>query len=154
MAALDGPPHSVSGTGWVSNIGQKAADFPQNMRYHLFIIGGPYTDEWWMRHLSMAVITAGFDNSIGDQGHSFLHDMDKGDWVIAYAKGYGVVGAGRVGGEETYQLLPTRELPPDFESPHRQFRSVAWTNYVETLADAVPFGELRLSFPLRHTDRN
>ena len=61
------------------------------MRYHLFIIGKPYTDEWWARHISMGVITAGFDNAVGDPGYNFLHDMDEDDWVIAYAPGYGAV---------------------------------------------------------------
>ncbi len=121
------------------------------MRYHFFIIGEPYTDEWWARQISMGVITAGFDNKIGDRGHIFLNDMDQDDWVIAYAKGYGAIGAGTVGGEETYRLLRSRELPADFESRHRQFRSVSWLHYVETLADAVPFGELHLGFAPRHT---
>ena len=48
------------------------------MRYHLFVIGGPYTDAWWARNLSMGVITAGFDNEIGDRGSIYLRDMDAG----------------------------------------------------------------------------
>ena len=121
------------------------------MRYHLFIIGKPYTDEWWARHISMGVITAGFDNAVGDPGYNFLHNMDEDDWVIAYAPGYGAVGAGTVGREETYRRLGTRELPADFESPHRQFRSVTSAHYVETLNHALPPSELRLGFPPRHT---
>jgi HNH endonuclease len=121
------------------------------MRYHLFVIGGPYTDAWWARNLSMRVITAGFDNEEGDRGSIYLRDMDRGDWVIAYAKGSGAVGAGTVGGKDTYRILRKRDLPADFESRHRQFRSVKWTHYVETLAEAVSFGNLRLGFAPRNT---
>jgi hypothetical protein len=115
-------------------------------RYHLFVIGKPFTDEWWAGNLSKGVITAGYRNAIGDQGYRFLHDMDKHDWVIAYAKGYGAVGAGRVGGQETYQLL-RRAIAP---SRHRQVRSVTWIHYVEKLNEAVPFRQLRLGFAPRH----
>jgi hypothetical protein len=121
------------------------------MRYHLFVIGEPYTDAWWGRNLSMGVITAGFDNEDGDRGSIFLRDMDAGDRVIAYAKGAGVVGAGTVGGKNTYRILRKRELPADFESRHRQLRSVKWTHFVEKLEDAVPFGKLRLGFAPRNT---
>ncbi len=121
------------------------------MRYHLFVIGEPYTDAWWARNLSMGVITAGFDNEDGDRGSIYLRDMDAGDWVIAYAKGAGAVGAGTVGGKGSYRIVSKRDLPADFESRYRQFRSVAWTHYVETLADAVPFRKLRLGFAPRNT---
>jgi hypothetical protein len=56
-----------------------------------------------------------------------------------------------VGGKDTYRILRKRDLPADFESRHRQFRSVTWTHYVETLADAVPFRKLRLGFAPRNT---
>jgi hypothetical protein len=121
------------------------------MRYHLFIIGYPYNNKWWARHISMGVITAGFDNEKGDRGYRYLNDMDPGDWVIAYANGFGAAGAGKVGGKETYRLLPSRKLPAGFESRHRQFRSVKWINCVTDLADAVPFSKLHLGFTPRNT---
>jgi hypothetical protein len=123
----------------------------EKMRYHLFVIGEPYTDAWWTRNLAMGVNTAGFENAIGDRGHIYLHDMDTGDWVIAYAKGSGAVGAGVVDGKDTYRRLSVRDLPSGFESRHQQFRSVTWEHYVERLADAVPFRELRLGFAPRNT---
>lgn len=119
------------------------------MRYYLFNIGGPYTDEWWARHVSMGIISAGFDNAVGDRGDTILHDLQAGDWVIAYANRPGAVGAGMVGGEDTYRLARRSELPSGFESSNRHLRSVQWVHHVESLVDAVPFAQLRL--PNRRT---
>jgi hypothetical protein len=121
------------------------------MRYHLFNIGAPNNDAWWNRQVSLGTISAGFENSEGDRGDKILHDLQEGDWVIAYASGRGAIGAGIVAGQETYRLLDDNELPPDFESPQRHFRSVDWIHSVSSLDNAVPFPLLQLSAAPRHT---
>lgn len=121
------------------------------MRYLLFNIGKPYTDAWWARHISMGVISTGFDNAVDDRGDRILHDLQEGDWIIAYANRHGAIGAGIVAGDETYRLVDRSELPADFESRHRHFRSVDWVYYVVSLTDAVPYPELHLSTAPRHT---
>lgn len=115
------------------------------MGYYLFNIGGPYTDEWWARNVLMGIITTGFDNRAGDQGEHLLQTLCEGDWVIAYASGYGAVGAGRVLGEDTYQLLRHRDLPANYESDHRHIRSVQWIYFFSCLEDAIPFAQLQLN---------
>lgn len=121
------------------------------MRYHLFNIGKPYTDAWWTRHLSMEMISTGFDNAPDDRGERILLDVDKDDWVIAYANQFGAIGAGVARGDETYRLVEPHELPANFESRHRHFRAVDWVHYVASLQDGVPFSELQLSAAPRHT---
>lgn len=107
------------------------------MRYHIFNIGHPYTNEWWQRNREMGVITAGFDGEIGDRGDVILHDMTEGDWVFAYANRYGIVGAGVVGAPASYRLLDRHDLPDGYESDHCHFKSVNWLHYVIDLSDAV-----------------
>jgi hypothetical protein len=117
------------------------------MSYYLFNIGKPYTDQWWARNRSMEIITTGFKGKPGDRGEKILRGLKAGDWVIAYANEFGAIGAGIVGGDETYQLARRRDLPDGWESNHRHMRDVKWVYYVESLRKAVPFD--RLNVPAR-----
>ncbi len=121
------------------------------MRYYLFNIGtDANTDEWWARLLGMGVITAGYDNMVGDKGDRALNSLDAGDWLIAYSKGNGAVGAGIVGGAETYRIIEESRLPLGYEHPsHRHFRDVRWKYFVKTLADAVRYRDLKTESRLR-----
>src|SRR5438309_9193946 len=92
----------------------------------------------------MKFISTGFQNRAGDRGDAILHDLETEDWVIAYANRYGAIGAGVVGPEDSYRLARRSQLPPGWESRHRHLRAVKWVYYVESLADAVPFADLRL----------
>jgi len=105
------------------------------MHYHAFNIGKPNTDAWWARNKSMNVITVGWAR---DSGHRELHDMDEGDWVLAYSNEHGFVGTGIVGSRESYHVRELCDLPPDYESPtHLQFRTVTWIRFVDRLDHAV-----------------
>lgn len=109
-----------------------------SVTYHAFNIGKPNTEAWWARNVAMGVITAGFDNTPGDRGDSILHAMGAGDWVLAYAKGFGFVGAGIAGSSESYRIIPEMALPAGYESPtHRQLRDVTWLHWIPQLSDAV-----------------
>lgn len=114
------------------------------MSYFLFNIGEPYTDQWWARNRSMGFVSTGFGNTPGDEGEQILRSLDRDDWVIAYASGWGAIGAGQVGGDDTYRLVRQRDLPAGWESWHRHLRDVKWVHYVELLAEAVPFGKLNI----------
>ncbi len=114
------------------------------MSYYLFNIGEPYSDQWWTRNRSMRIITTGFRNAPGDRGERILRNLNDHDWVIAYASGYGAIGAGQVRGDETYRLVRRRELPAAWESRHRHLRDVEWVHYVESLNEAVPFDQLNV----------
>jgi len=114
------------------------------MSYYLFNIGAPNTDQWWVRNRSMGIITTGFANAPGDRGEKILQNLNSHDWVIAYASGYGAIGAGQVDSDETYRLLSRRRLPAGWESHHRHLRDVKWIHYVESLTDAVPFDQLNV----------
>lgn len=111
------------------------------MRYHIFNIGKPYTDRWWARNRNMGVITAGFDGLPNDRGDIILNDMAQGDWIVAYANTHGFVGAGIVAGPETYRLLSTSELPPEYESTHRHLRNITWIHTVVHLNEAVTLSQ-------------
>lgn len=117
------------------------------MRYHVFNIGKPYTNQWWARNRSMGVITAGYEGIPNDRGDVILHDMDQGDWVIAYANGNGFIGAGIVAAPETYRLLSPSELPAEYEATHRHLRKVTWIHTVDRLDKAVTVAEARRQAP-------
>lgn len=111
------------------------------MRYHTFNIGEPHVDAWWLRNLQMGIITAGFSGEAGDRGDVLLHQLDEGDWILAYSNGHGFVGAGRVAAASTYRLLSSSELPDGWEATHRHLRQVDWVNAVLRLEDGLPAGQ-------------
>jgi hypothetical protein len=124
------------------------------MHYHAFNIGKPNTESWWARNRGLNVITAGFENRPGDRGHRILHDMDEGDWVLAYSIGHGFIGAGIVGSRETYRLLKPSDLPAGYESPtHRHLRTVTWIRFVDSLDHAVSPAEARHRHPRQTKER-
>jgi 5-methylcytosine-specific restriction endonuclease McrA len=108
------------------------------MRFHAFNIGKPHIDAWWARNRQLGIITAGFSGQPGDRGDVLLHQMDEGDWVLAYSNGHGFIGAGRVGPVSTYRLMAVNELPPGWEATHRHFRQVDWVHAVASLVEAIP----------------
>jgi hypothetical protein len=104
------------------------------MKYYVFNIGAPVSVEWWMENLRRGVITAGYNGSVGDRGDVILHQIQAGDWVIAYANRHGYVGAGIVQDEQTYRLHESiASLVPD----HVHERGVDWRYSVMKLDDAV-----------------
>ena len=117
------------------------------MRFHTFNIGKPHIDSWWERNRKLGVITAGFSGESGDRGDVVLHQMDEGDWVLAYSNGHGFVGAGQVGSASTYRLLPPDGIPPGWEATHRHLRQVDWVHAVASLAEAVPADEVGRQAP-------
>lgn len=107
------------------------------MAYYIFLIGLPPTDDWWLRNVQLGVITAGHEGKPGDAGERVLRTFQKGDWIIAYAKGAGYVGAGVAEGPETYRLVEESDLPPGFENNHRHWRSVKWRYVIPKIENAV-----------------
>jgi hypothetical protein len=92
--------------------------------------------DWWTYLLTEDVIVAGFDGEAGDRGERILRDrIVKGDWIFAYASGYGYVGIGLATSRETYRLLD--ELPPDYLTNNRHQRGIRWLYYVKSLDDAI-----------------
>ena len=97
----------------------------------------PATDEWWLRNVQLGIISAGHEGKPGDDGEVALRSFNKGDWIIAYAKGIGYVGAGIAEGEDTYRLVQDSDVPAGFETNHRHWRTVNWRYVIPTLKDAV-----------------
>ena len=108
------------------------------MTFYAFNIGKPYNNEWWLRHLHLGIITTGFDGQPRDRGETILRQLKEGDWVLGYANGYGFVGAGRVGAESSYRLVPEADLPVDWESNHRHRRDVNWVHALQDLSKGIP----------------
>jgi hypothetical protein len=123
-------------------------DHEDGCRYHVFNIGQPSSNAWWSQLLDRGVLTAGFMGDLGDRGTVIFEDMNEGDWVVAYANGYGFVGAGRVLGEETYRLHDA--IPEGSLSDHRHERGVAWHFVICDIAHAVTLKESGRHAP-RHT---
>jgi predicted restriction endonuclease len=119
------------------------------MNYHVFNIGQPANSEWWAQNLRRGVITAGFEGGAGDRGDVILNDMDEGDWVIAYANGYGFVGAGRVG----YGFRLHDELPAGSMSDHLHERQIAWADAVTDVRRAVTTAEAGRQAPRQTKER-
>lgn len=120
------------------------------MDYHLFNIGGKGTDPQWRWMREEGVITAGFENELGDKGETILRGLPEGDLVVAYANRRGYVGIGRIQPEDTYRLIPEAELPAWKGARHRHYRSVEWLLVVPSLSNAVPISAADKRFP-RHT---
>ncbi|WP_216617146.1 HNH endonuclease [Burkholderia glumae] len=122
------------------------------IRFHRFNIGLPTTsgrlDAWWDENIKRGVITTGFDGMPGGRGERQLLALKTGDWVLAYAKRYGYVGAGRVLGAETYVLH--KRVPAGSNSNHRHERSVRWCHVIREVEHAVSIREAGLGAP-RHT---
>lgn len=107
------------------------------MAYYIFLIGLPPTDDWWLRNVQLGVITAGHQGKPGDDGERALKQFQKDDWIIAYAKGKGYVGAGLADGLDTYRLVKEADLPPGFENNHRHWRSVKWRYVIPGMDSAL-----------------
>lgn len=120
------------------------------MSYFSFNIGKPNIDAWWTQNIELGVVTAGFSGQPGDRGDTLLHQLEEGDWVIAYSNGHGFVGAGRVGPASSYRLLSPQGLPPGWLSTHRHLRDVEWIYVVATLAEGIPANAIKRQAP-RHT---
>ena len=107
------------------------------MNYYAFNIGKPYTDSQWAIHLELGIITTGFEGVPGDDGERILRKLKEGDWLLAYANKHGFIGAGVVGPESTYRLVPKSQLPANWQSHHRHFREVKWFHAISTLEHGV-----------------
>lgn len=121
------------------------------MDYHIFNIGAPYINEWWSELRQRGVITAGFNGDPGDRGDVILHDMEEGDWLIAYCNQRGYVGAGIVSDIDSYVLYD--EDVPGSLSDHRHERGVSWLYTVENISNAVTLGEVNQSAPRQAKER-
>ncbi|MEY1594106.1 HNH endonuclease [Burkholderia sp. Bmkn7] len=121
------------------------------MKYHRFNIGnlenGGDVNEWWAENVRRGVITTGFDGEPDDEGEKQLRAMDEGDRVLAYASGYGYVGAGRVLGDSTYRLHAS--APLGSVSTHQHERGVRWEYVISDVRDGISEEEARLFHPIR-----
>ena len=106
------------------------------MAYYIALIGEPVGDRWWHRNIESGFISAGYEGK-PQRARDALLSFAEGDWLFAYAKPFGFVGAGVTGSADSYEFVSDSEVPSDFESTHRHFRSVHWQYVIPTLADAV-----------------
>ncbi|MGY6272133.1 HNH endonuclease [Achromobacter denitrificans] len=116
--------------------------------YYAFNIGDPVTAAWWAENCQRGVITTGFDGKPGDEGERTLLRMNEGDWIFAYAKGHGFVGAGRFANRDTYRLHP--KPPTGSFSSHCHERQVRWLHVIANVNDAIKAQDVGAHAP-RHT---
>ena len=114
-------------------------------------------NDWWRYLLYENVITAGFNNTLGDRGTTILRDrINEYDWVFAYANTHGYVGVGLAAGN--YRLLnPLDPLPSRSPSIHLHYLDIKWIYYVQALNDAVQPQAIGVSYPVaawKHINNN
>lgn len=123
------------------------------MSYYFYNIGNVknHTKAWWHENIRRGVVTAGFEGKPGDRGEAILKPLNKGDWVLAYINDKGFVGAGRLLGQETYQLL---DSPPGGSiSGHCHERRVHWEYIICDPELAIAGREAGLYHPVSNCAR-
>lgn len=108
-------------------------------------------ETWWKKLVDKKQIPACFNDSPGDQGEAVLNKYIPGDIVIAYVKGRGALGWGKVANPLKYKLVPEGEdedFAPGGGCRHRL--SVNWEKTVTRFADGVKPDFIRREFDIYH----
>lgn len=111
---------------------------------------GETTDEWWRYCVAEGVIAASFKNEENDRGADILKQYIEGDTIIAYAKGYGAVGWGKVGPLSSYKLVKLGSKQDVVNGTLRHRRAVHWSHAVSSLVEATPASKLRDAYGIYH----
>lgn len=111
---------------------------------------GETTQQWWEYCIDSGVIATSFENEENDRGADILQQYIDGDTVVAYAKGYGAVGWGRVGPLSSYKLVKPGSKHDVMNGVLRHRRAVHWQHTVRSLSEAIPASKLRDLYGIYH----
>lgn len=112
-----------------------------------------YSDnEWWSYIKAKKILTTSFQCKPGDQGETILKSYITGDRIIAYVKGHGAVGWGKIRKDpiSSYRLLETGS-PEDIRSGHHLHRiAIDWTCKAESVGAALTTAYIRDEIGIYH----
>jgi phage-related protein len=103
--------------------------------------------EWWEIGVNNKFIATSFDNAPGDRGETILKSYIKGDKVIAYAKGFGVVGWGVVKNPDSYKLVELSGKEDYAKGELRHRLDIEWETSLK-LEDGIKADELKKDFQI------
>ncbi len=106
-------------------------------------------DLWWQHHLAQGMISAGFNNELGDAGDKLLHAYIADDIVLAYASNYGAIGWGVVAAP-SYELVSKSHDSFAAEGHRHRLNGIKWKNVARSMKDAIPAKALKERFGLNH----
>lgn len=112
-------------------------------------------DEWWRYHVAQGMISASFNNEIGDAGDKILNSYVAHDVVIAYASNHGAIGWGTLVAP-SYELVGTAHDKFAAADPHlhrHRLTGIKWKSVARSMKDAIPARELKERFDLSHPSR-
>jgi hypothetical protein len=111
---------------------------------------GRSDDTWWRFLVQAGQISASFENRPGDAGERLLKSYVLGDIVIAYAKGFGAVGWGRIEQADSYRPIPPGSKDDYLRGEHLHRLAVKWHAHAQRLADGISPEQLRTQFGIYH----
>ena len=105
-------------------------------------------ETWWRFIADEGIITANYDNvhSVNCRGYKKLSQYIKGDKIVAFASGVGVVGWGIIE-NKIYEYVDHEQ--PMFAGLHFHRLAVAW-KAVLPFSNAIPVSEVRERFQMNH----
>ncbi len=92
--------------------------------------------EAWDKMKEKKFVPAGFDGSPGDRGELIMTSFIKGDKIVAYASGFGVVGFGAVNAE-TYKLTELNSSEDYFDGRYLHRIGIQWEQKIDLLIEAI-----------------
>lgn len=107
-------------------------------------------DDWWAWLVRKRQISTGFSNQAGDEGEQILKSYVAGDVIIAYAKGKGAVGWGKVENPNTYHLLTAGDPDDRLKGTHLHRLQIAWKAVAPHLDQGIRPEILRKDFGIYH----
>ena len=111
-------------------------------------------DNWWAYLVQSKQISTGFEGRPGDQGEQILKSYISGDVIIAYAKGLGAVGWGKIENPNSYKLLSPGEPGDKLKGSHLHRLSISWKATASKLEDGIRPDVLRDQFGIFHPNRS
>jgi hypothetical protein len=110
---------------------------------------GKADQQWWTFLVDQGQIPAGWENKRGDKGEELLRSYIDGDRIIAYAKGSGALGWGKLKSPQ-YQLVEKGSSQDRLGGDLLHRLSIEWSAVAGQLDDAIPAAKLRTEFDLYH----
>lgn len=106
---------------------------------------------WWSYLIDNQIITASFDNELGDRGEQILKNYIKNDVVFAYMSGKGCVGYGIIE-NRNYKLIEVGSKEDVFEKrgKHLHRKSIKWISVIKDPENAIKPNELKENFGIPH----
>jgi hypothetical protein len=114
-------------------------------------IGYP-DDEWWSYIKEEGALTTSFECRPGDQGERILKSYIPGDRIVAYVKGRGAVGWGKIGKDpiSSYRLFKPGSQEDIRSGSHLHRIPVQWFCTAESVQDAIAASRIRDEFGIYH----